>query len=85
MLEPTIIDTTTAPTKRRRKKSIDVGRALHAVTRAGFSVAVVRFLENGDIAFEREGVAVAAERTEGMTDADAAFQGWEGGVHAIAA
>ncbi|MEA3473259.1 MAG: hypothetical protein U9R70_07540 [Pseudomonadota bacterium] len=85
MSEPTIIDMTTAPRKRRATKSIEVERAVRAVLRAGFSVAVVRVLENGDIVFEREGVAVAAEKMGGVSDADAAFQGWESGIHAIAA
>lgn len=85
MLEPTVIDMTTAPTKRRGKKSIDVERSVRAVMRAGFAVAVVRLLENGDIVLEREGLTVAGEGKGVVSDADAAFQGWEGGVHAIAA
>lgn len=85
MPEPITITTTEAPKTRRAAKPFDVERTLRALIRAGFSVAVVRLLENGEVVFEREGVAGAAESGRIISDADAAFQSWQGGVHAIAA
>lgn len=84
MPEPQITDTT-HPRARRAPKAPNVERIIRSAIRAGFRPAVVRVLESGEVVLEHEGLVVSAPAEQRNSNADAAFDGWEGGIHALAA